>query len=70
MINFGKIYKNKWLNRNKEIIEDIVHTNENDEEKIIMELQKSDYLINKQKDLNPKKAKKYILKKKIKKNQY
>ena len=66
--DFEKIYRNKWLNRNKEIIEDIVHTNENDEEKIIMELQKSDYLINKQKDLNNQKAKKFKYKKKIKIN--
>ena len=48
-INFEQIYRNEWLNANKEVIEDIVHINENDEEKIIMELQKSDYLINKKK---------------------
>ena len=64
--NFEKIYRNKWLNSNREIIEDIMHSNENDEEKVIMELQKSDYLINKQKEFKPKKAKKFIFKKKIK----
>ena len=62
--NFEEIYRNKWLNRNKETIEDIVYTNENDAEKIIMELQKSDFLINKEKDLNPEKAKKFKFKKK------
>jgi hypothetical protein len=64
--NFEKIYRNKWLNANREVIEDIMHSNENDEEKVIMELQKSDYLINKQKEFKPKKAKKFIFKKKIK----
>ena len=55
-----KIHRNKWLNKNKEIIEDIVHSNENDEEKIIMELQKSEHLINK---VNDKKRKKFTFKK-------
>ena len=62
--DFDEIYRNKWLNRNKEVIEDIMHGNENDEGKIIMELQKSDYLINKQKDLIHKKEKKFKYKKK------
>ena len=66
--NFEEIYRNKWLNGNKEVIEDIVHCNENDEEKIIMELQKSDYLINKEKDLNHNNVKKFRFKKKKKKN--
>ena len=63
---FEQIYRNKWLNSDREVIEDIMHSNENDEEKVIMELQKSDYLINKQKEFKPKKAKKFIFKKKIK----
>ena len=50
--NFDEKYRNKWINKDKEIIEDIVHCNENDEEKISMELQKSDYLINETKILN------------------
>ena len=41
--NFEKIYRNKWLNTNREILENIITTNENDEEKVIMELQKSDF---------------------------
>ena len=47
---FEKIFRNKWLNKNREIIDLIVYANENDEEKVIMELQKSDFLINKQKN--------------------
>ena len=68
--NIDKIYRNKWLNENKEIIEDIVHSNEIDEEKIICELQKSDHLINKDNELylknKNKKQKKFIFKKKEK----
>ena len=47
---FEKIFRNKWLNKNREIIDLIAYANENDEEKVIMELQKSDFLINKQKN--------------------
>ena len=46
-----EIYRSKWLNANKDKLELIVNSNENDEEKIIMELQKSNYLINKEKTL-------------------
>ena len=59
--NFEKIYRNKWLNTNREILENIITTNENDEEKVIMELQKSDFLISKQKK---KKSKNFVFKKK------
>lgn len=38
--NIDNIFRNKWLNENKEVIEDIVHFNEIYEEKIIFELQK------------------------------
>ena len=61
--NFQKIYRNKWLNKNSETLEDIAASNENDEEKVIMELQKSDFLINKRDDINLK-LKKYRFKKK------
>ena len=68
--NSDKIYRNKWLNENKEVIENIVHSNEKDEEKIIIELQKGDHLINKDNKLNPKyeikKKKKFNYKKKKK----
>ena len=46
---FEKIYRNKWLNTNREFIDNISNLYENDEEKLIMELQKSDFLINKKK---------------------
>lgn len=65
--NFKEIYRNNWLNKNKDYIDNLVHSNENDEEKIIMELQKSDYLINKEKEL-PKKEKKFKFKKKKREN--
>lgn len=62
--NLEKIYRNKWLNENREVLELIIYTNENDEEKVIMELQKSDFLINKKKK---KKGKNYkFVKKKCK----
>lgn len=48
--SFGEIYTNKWLNEDIETIEEIVSgfENENNEEKLIMELQKRDYLIKKE----------------------
>ena len=68
--NIDKIYRNKWLNENKEFIEDIVHCNEIDEEKIMIELQKSDHLINENNELylenNNKKQKKFRFKKRKK----
>ena len=45
-----------------------MNSNENDEEKINVELQKSDYLINKQKDLNNKEEKSFKFKRKLKIN--
>ena len=60
---FEEIYRNKWLNKNKNVLENIINANENDEEKLIMELQKSDFLIKKEKNSNIKR-KKYIFKKK------
>ena len=53
---FEEIYRNNWLNKNREELELITSANENDEEKLIMELQKSDFLINKEKELPQKKC--------------
>ena len=63
---FDEIYGDQWLNENSENIEMIVNTNENNEEKLVMELQKSDFLIKKEKDLKGKRKKKFIFKKKQK----
>ena len=49
--SFEEIYRNKWLNKDVEYINDIVNTFENDEEQLIMELQKNDFLIKKEKEL-------------------
>ena len=63
--NFREIYYNKWLNKNSEEISKIYQINELDNEKIILELNKSDFLINKKNDLNFER-KKFIFKKKRK----
>ena len=42
--SFEKIIRNKWLNKNNEELEKIITTFEKDEEKLIMELQKKDFL--------------------------
>ena len=62
--NFENIYRNSWLNKNSEVLEDIAASNENDEEKVIMELQKSDFLLDKKKDIKQN-LKKFRFKKKI-----
>ena len=48
--SFEEIYRNKWLNRDVDYINNIFYTYENDEEKLIMELQKKDFLIQKEKE--------------------
>ena len=60
---FEQIYRNKWLNKNTEYIEDVLSNFENDEEKLLMEFQKQDYVI-KQKEIN-KYIDEKILKKKV-----
>ena len=50
--SFDQIYRNKWLNKDSDKLEEILYGFENDEDKLIMELQKNDYLIKKEKDLN------------------
>ena len=56
--NFEEIYRNKWLNENREEIKEITNPYyKNDERKLIMELIKSDFLIeNKKKNKNIKKS--------------
>ena len=41
------MYKNKWLNKNREEINSIVEINDTDAKKILMEINKSDFLIKK-----------------------
>ena len=48
--SFEEIYRNKWLNKDVDYINNIFYTYENDEEKLIMELQKKDFLIQKEKE--------------------
>ena len=47
---FEKIYRNKWLNKDNDKINTVFSAFENDEEKLIMELQKLDFLIKKEKE--------------------
>ena len=53
--DFEKIYRNKWLNKNAEEIEEISENNELDEKKLLMEMNKSDFLIEKSIYFNNKK---------------
>ncbi len=50
--NFEEIYRNIWLNNNSEEINNIYSINQGENEKIIMELQKSDFLIKKENELD------------------
>ena len=50
--NFEEIYRNKWINKNWEEILEIFHINISDEEKLILELDKSDFIIKKKQYLN------------------
>ena len=45
-LDFEKIIRNKWLNKNSEEIEKIANINNFDESILYVELQKSDFLIN------------------------
>ena len=51
-MNFEEIYRNKWINKNWEEILEIFHINITDEEKLILELNKSDFIIKKKQYLN------------------
>ena len=48
--SFEQIYRNKWLNKNVDTLNHTFMTFENDEEKLIMELQKNDFLIQKERE--------------------
>ena len=67
--SFEQIYRNKWLNKNLDEIKSVVIGNEADEEKLIMELQKTNFLKMKSKEKNEKLIthKKFIFKFKKKK---
>ena len=45
-LDFESIKRNKWLNKNKQILRKILNINLSDEDNILLELQKSDFLIN------------------------
>jgi hypothetical protein len=47
--SFEQIYRNKWLNENSKELDQTISAFENDEEKLIMELQKQDFLVKKEK---------------------
>ena len=68
--NFEQIYRNKWLNKNLDLIKFMIIGYDNDEEKLLMELQKSDFL--KMKEIERKEKiltrKKYVFKVKERKN--
>ena len=51
-MNFEEIYRNEWINKNWEELLKIFYINNTDEEKLIMELDKSDYLIKKKQYLD------------------
>ena len=67
--SFEQIYRNKWLNKNFEYIDDVLASFENDEEKLLMEFQKQDFIIKKKENIkfindnNLKKEEKNKLKK-------
>ena len=45
-LNFEQIIRNKWLNKNKKEIKKINYINQSNENNLILELEKSDFLIN------------------------
>ena len=53
-LSFEEIHRNKWLNKNWNQILEVVEANQSDEEKIIEELNKSDFLFEKNKYVNEK----------------
>ena len=50
--SFEQIYRNKWLNKDIEYLDKIFSAYEKDEEKLILEFQKNDFLMKKEKDLD------------------
>ena len=65
---FEEIYRNKWLNKNIDKIMEFYKENYTNEEKLIMELNKSDYLIRKKSELNKDRKKFNFNKNNFKKN--
>ena len=58
--NFEQIYRNKWLNKNKKQISNISSTYlEGDEEKLMVELVKSNFLIQKKNEIKKTRAPKF-----------
>ena len=45
--NFEEMYRNKWLNKNLDYLNNVVANFETDEEKLLLELQKQDFIIRK-----------------------
>ena len=64
--SFWQIYRNKWLYKDSKELESTFNIFENDEEKLVLELQKNDFLIEKKK-ITKKQPSKYKFKK-IKQN--
>ena len=56
---FQQIIRNKWLNKNVDELDRIVMGFENDEEKLIIELQKNDFLLKKEENLKKRENKKF-----------
>ena len=52
--SFEQIYRNNWLNKNNKELEQTIMAFETDEEKLIEELQKKDFIIKKEKIINNK----------------
>ena len=64
--SFEEIYRNKWLNKNTGFLKKLLDGFRHDEQKLIMELRKSDYLIEKKKEIERNPRKKFIFNKKSK----
>ena len=45
--NFEEMYRNKWLNKNYDYLDNVASNFETDEEKLLLELQKQDFIIKK-----------------------
>jgi serine/threonine protein kinase len=45
--NFEEMYRNKWLNKNLDYLDNVVSNFETDEEKLLLELQKQDFFMQK-----------------------
>lgn len=56
-LKFEQIYRNKWLNKDIEELDKTIMIFESDEEKLIMELQKKDFLIKVEKKIKKNKIK-------------